>query len=104
MRRKELNITHKHVGIKKRGIAKIPLFVYNIFMKKIINLLKQMFMRKHSMNKERNARAKVAQIKTDIIAKYTDEYGNLDRESLLLDVAIQNKMIIDSLEKIKNHL
>ena len=56
------------------------------------------------MNKERNARAKVAQIKTDIIAKYTDEYGNLDRESLLLDVAIQNKMIIDSLEKIKNQL
>ena len=64
--------------------------------KKIINLLKQMFMRKYTMNKERNARAKVAQIKTDIIAKYTDEYGNLDRESLLLDVAIQNKMIIDS--------
>lgn len=73
-------------------------------MKKIINLLKQMFMRKHTMNTERNARAKVAQIKTDIIAKYTDEYGNLDRESLLIDVAIQNKMIIDSLEKIKNHL
>ena len=72
--------------------------------KKIINLLKQMFMRKYIMNKERNARAKVAQIKTDIIAKYTDEYGNLDRESLLIDVAIQNKMIIDSLEKIKNQL
>ena len=61
-------------------------------------------MRKYTTNKERNARAKVAQIKTDIIAKYTDEYGNLDRESLLLDVAIQNKMIIDSLEKIKNQL
>lgn len=72
--------------------------------KKIINLLKQMFMRKYTTNKERNVRAKVAQIKTDIIAKYTDEYGNLDRESLLLDVAIQNKMIIDSLEKIKNQL
>lgn len=40
--------------------------------------------------------------RNDIIKKYTGENGELDQERMLMDLAIQNQMIIESLEKIKN--
>lgn len=39
--------------------------------------------------------------RTDIIKKYTKEDGNLDQEHMLMDLAIQNQMIIDTLDKLK---
>lgn len=39
--------------------------------------------------------------RTDIIKKYTGEDGKLDQEHMLMDLAIQNQMIIDTLEKLK---
>ena len=39
--------------------------------------------------------------RTDIIKKYTGEDGKLDQEHMLMDLAIQNQMIMDTLEKLK---
>ena len=39
--------------------------------------------------------------RTDILKRYTKEDGNLDQERMLMDLAIQNQMIMDTLEKLK---
>lgn len=39
--------------------------------------------------------------RTDILKRYTKEDGNLDQERMLMDLAIQNQIIIDTLEKLK---
>lgn len=52
-------------------------------------------------NREHNLHILVENNRNDIIKKYTGDNGELDQERMLMDLAIQNQMIIDSLEKVK---
>lgn len=51
--------------------------------------------------REHNLHVLVENNRTDIIKKYTREDGELDQEHMLMDLAIQNQMIIESLENLK---